>query len=46
MSSAGFTIECARKKVIGEPCEGEPHARFDEGALVKSKEETSALLYT
>ena len=27
-------IECTRKKVIGKPCEGEPHARFDEGELV------------
>jgi len=27
-------IECTRQKVIGKPCEGEPHARFDEGELV------------
>jgi len=25
--------ECSGKKVIGKPCEGEPHARFDEGAV-------------
>jgi hypothetical protein len=34
-------FECVRKKVIGKPCEGEPHARFDEGAVDKS----TALLY-
>ena len=22
-------LECARKKIIGKPCEGEPHARFE-----------------
>jgi len=22
-------FECARKKIIGKPCEGEPHARFE-----------------
>ena len=26
-----------RKKVIGKPCAGEPHARFDEELLVKLK---------
>jgi len=25
---------CRWLTVIGEPCAGEPHARFDEGALV------------
>ena len=29
-----LSIECSGKKVIGKPCEGEPHARFDEGELV------------
>jgi hypothetical protein len=29
-----LSLECTRKKVIGKPCEGEPHARFDEGELV------------
>jgi len=38
-------FECRRKKVIGKPCEGELHARFDEEGLVKSKEETSPLFY-
>lgn len=23
--------QCCRKKSVGKPCEGEPHARFDEG---------------
>ena len=23
--------QCCRKKNVGKPCEGEPHARFDEG---------------
>ena len=23
------SFECCRKKVIGKPCEGEPHARFE-----------------
>jgi hypothetical protein len=45
MSCVGLLVECARKKVIGKPYEGEPHVRFDEGVLGKSKEETSALLY-
>lgn len=22
-------FECVRKKIIGKPCEGEPHARFE-----------------
>ena len=22
-------FECCRKKIIGKPCEGEPHARFE-----------------
>jgi len=26
-------FECVRKKVIGKPCEGKPHARFDEGVV-------------
>ena len=26
-------FECVRKKVIGKPCEGELHARFDEGVV-------------
>ncbi len=31
-SQAGIeTCECYKKKVIGKPCEGELHARFDEG---------------
>ena len=25
------SFECCVKKIIGKPCEGEPHARFDEG---------------
>lgn len=24
---------CCRKKNVGKPCEGEPHARFDEGRM-------------
>jgi hypothetical protein len=24
-------VNAVKKKVIGKPCEGEPHARFDEG---------------
>ena len=23
------SFECCGKKIIGKPCEGEPHARFD-----------------
>ena len=23
------SFECYRKKIIGKPCEGEPHARFE-----------------
>lgn len=23
------SFECCRKKIIGKPCEGEPHARFE-----------------
>ncbi|MDD4372153.1 MAG: hypothetical protein PHD56_13915, partial [Anaerostipes sp.] len=23
--------QCCRKKNVGKPCEGKPHARFDEG---------------
>lgn len=34
-----------RKKVIGKPCAGESHARFDEEEMVKSREETISLLY-
>lgn len=26
-------VNAFRKKVIGKPCEGKPHARFDEGEL-------------
>lgn len=37
-------IESCRKKGIGKPDEGEPHVRFDEGAL-GSPQRTSALLY-
>ena len=29
-------IESPGKKVIGKPCEGEPHARFNEGAVGES----------
>ena len=29
-------FESVRKKVIGKPCEGELHARFDEGAVGES----------
>ena len=28
--------QCCRKKNVGKPCEGEPHARFDEGKEGKS----------
>jgi len=35
------TFECAGKKVIGKPCEGELHARFDEGVV-----DESPLLYS
>ena len=24
-------MKCCRKKNVGKPCEGEPHARFDDG---------------
>ena len=24
-----ITFECSKKKTIGKPCEGEPHARFE-----------------
>lgn len=24
-----MSFECSRKKIIGKPCEGEPHARFE-----------------
>jgi len=34
-------FECVRKKVIGKPCEGELHARFDERAVSES-----SLLYS
>lgn len=27
------SFECCGKKIIGKPCEGEPHARFDEGRM-------------
>ena len=26
-------VKAFKKKVIGKPCEGKPHARFDEGEL-------------
>ena len=29
-------FESVRKKVIGKPCEGELHARFDEGVMGES----------
>ena len=29
-------FESARKKVIGKPCEGKLHARFDEGVMGES----------
>ena len=32
-------------KIVGKPCEGKPHARFDEGRLGKSADCTSLLLY-
>ncbi len=32
-------------KIVGKPCEGKPHARFDEGRLGKSMDCTSLLLY-
>ena len=25
--------QCCRKKNVGKPCEGKPHARFDEGRV-------------
>lgn len=25
----GQSFECCRKKIIGKPCEGGPHARFE-----------------
>ena len=30
----GLPRACRQLTVIGEPCAGKPHARFDEGALV------------
>ena len=33
-------------KIVGKPCEGKPHARFDEGRLGKSSGCTSLLLYS
>jgi hypothetical protein len=32
-------------KIVGKPCEGKPHARFDEGRLGKSVDCNSLLLY-
>ena len=32
-------------KIVGKPCEGKPHARFDEGLLGKQASCTSGLLY-
>ena len=29
MVDMGRFLECYRKKIIGKPCEGEPHARFE-----------------
>ena len=34
MCNTGLLFECVGKKLIGKPCEGELHARFDEGELV------------
>ena len=36
MCNTGLLFECVGKKLVGKPCEGELHARFDEGKLVKS----------
>jgi hypothetical protein len=36
MCNIGLLFEYAGKKIIGKPCEGKLHARFDEGKLVKS----------
>jgi len=32
-------------KIVGKPCEGKPHARFDEGLLGRLYGRTSGLLY-
>ena len=32
-------------KIVGKPCEGKPHARFDEGRLGRPQGHTSFLLY-
>ena len=32
-------------KIVGKPCEGKPHARFDEGPLGRLFSCTSGLLY-
>jgi len=32
-------------KIVGKPCEGKPHARFDEGRLGRPQGCTSFLLY-
>ena len=37
MCNIGLLFEYAGKKIIGKPCEGKLHARFDEGKLVKSE---------
>ena len=33
-------------KIVGKPCEGKPHARFDEGPLGRLYSHTSGLLYS
>jgi hypothetical protein len=37
-------FESVRKKVIGKPCEGKLHARFDEGVVGESPLLYSALM--
>jgi hypothetical protein len=37
LCNIGQLFEYAGKKIIGKPCEGKLHARFDEGKLVKSE---------
>jgi hypothetical protein len=38
-------FESVRKKVIGKPCEGKLHARFDEGVVGESPLLYSALVH-
>jgi hypothetical protein len=33
-------------KIVGKPCEGKPHVRFDEGPLGRLFSRTSGLLYS